>query len=271
MTRLADRDVVQAQSGAPTLLERLVRQDRTIASAGLIIVTLLCWLWIVPMARDMYGSMTGASAWMMRAAWDTRHLVLLWAMWMVMMAGMMLPSAAPILLLYGGLLRKRRNPWHSAARIYAMGAGYLLVWAVFSVGATALQRILSRLLLLTPMMETATPRAQGILLLIAGVYQLSPQKAACLHVCRTPVSFLTQHWREGVRGALSMGIAHGVYCLGCCWALMLLLFAGGVMNLLVIGALTILVLIEKLAPFGLRSSRVSGAAFIGLALWLLAG
>ena len=237
--------------------------------AALLAVTVLCWLWIVPMARDMYGPMTGTSGWMMTATWNAPHLLLLCAMWMVMMAGMMLPSASPLLLLYNGALRRAPDARRPALHLAAMAAGYLLVWLLFSMAATLLQRALSAALLLTPMMEVATPQAAGVLLLTAGIYQWTPLKGSCLRACRSPLSFIMQHWRAGMTGAFRMGLGHGLYCLGCCWALMLLLFAGGVMNLWVIAALTMLVLIEKFAPCGARSSRVTGAALIGAGLWAL--
>lgn len=244
-------------------------RDQMVVGASIIAVTTLCWMWIVPMARDMYGPMTGPSAWMMAATWDARYTLLLFVMWSVMMAGMMLPSATPLLLLYAKAARRRAETAPAMARVYAMGAGYLAVWLVFSVGVTLLQRTLSRLLLVTPMMEMASPRAGGILLIAAGVYQLTPLKLACLQTCRSPLAFLTQHWRAGAAGAFRMGVEHGVYCLGCCWALMLLLFVGGVMNLAVIAALTIVVLVEKITPFGARTTRLSGLMLTAAGAWLL--
>jgi predicted metal-binding membrane protein len=244
-----------------------MQRDRVAIAAGLVVVIALCWAWIVPMARDMYGPMTGASAWMMIATWDARYLTLLWAMWSVMMAGMMLPSAVPMLLLYANADRQRAGAASSHARVYALAAGYLLVWVVFSVLVTLLQWMLSGMLAMTPMME-ATPRVAAILLMTAGIYQLSPLKAACLRVCRSPLSFIAQHWRGGAGGAFRMGADHGVYCLGCCWALMLLLFAGGVMNLAVIAALTAAVLVEKLAPFGEQTARISGVLLIAAGAWV---
>lgn len=252
-----------------TVLESLLRHDRAILLSVLIAISLLCWSWIAAMARDMYGSMRGPSAWMMTANWDARHIVLLWAMWAVMMAGMMLPSAAPTLLLYAGVVRRTPNDRRAALRVYLVAAGYVMVWALFSVAATLLQRGLSRLLLLSPMMELDSALASGVLLLIAGAYQLTPLKRVCLDSCRSPLSFLTRHWRAGDAGAFRMGLEHGVYCLGCCWALMLLLFVGGVMNLYVIAALTALVLIEKLAPFGAYAGRASGALLIGTGVWMM--
>lgn len=245
------------------------RRDQVLLVAGLLAVTTLCWLWIVPMARDMYGPMTGASAWMMTGTWDLRYLLLIWAMWGVMMAAMMLPSASPMLLLYATVARRGPDAGSAAARVASMTAGYVLMWWLFSLGATLLQRALSGLLLITPMMETASPWAGGVLLLAAGLYQLTPLKAACLQACRSPLSFIMQRWRGGTLGAFRMGVDHGRYCLGCCWALMLLLFVGGVMNLWVIGALTVFVLVEKLAPFGALSGRIAGIVLIGLGLWMV--
>jgi predicted metal-binding membrane protein len=251
------------------MLETALRHDRLSLAVVLIGIPLACWLWIVTMARDMYGPMTGSSAWMMSMVWDTPRLLLLWAMWAAMMAAMMMPSAAPLVLLYAMSARRRGHESRPALAIYALAAGYLVVWGSFSVGATALQRGLSRLLLLTPMMEPATPVAGAVVLLIAGLYQLTPLKRACLRACRSPLDFLMRDWRMGPSGAFQMGLRHGLYCLGCCWALMLLLFAGGVMNLAVIVALTAWVIVEKLAPFGEQSARVSGALLVVVAGWML--
>jgi predicted metal-binding membrane protein len=252
----------------PTILEQALRYNRTSTVVLLVVVPLVSWAWIVVMARDMYGTMSGASAWMMTPRWDIPHLLLLWAMWAVMMVGMMLPSASPMLLTYG--VMARRSLQESASRhIYALAAGYLLVWAMFSVAATALQRLLANLLLLSPMMETTSRTAGGVLLLVAGLYQLTPLKQVCLRACQSPLGFLMTRWRKGVSGAFNMGIEHGVYCVGCCWGLMLLLFAGGVMNLTVIAALTAFVAFEKLAPFGVRGARVSGVILILAGLWIM--
>jgi predicted metal-binding membrane protein len=252
----------------PTILESALRYDRTPLAVLLVLMPLISWIWIVVMARDMYGPMTGASAWMMTARWDVPHLLLLWAMWAVMMTGMMLPSASPMLLLYGFVAR--RSAQGTAARqIYALATGYLMVWAVFSLGATALQRLLAAFLLVSPMMEITSPPVGATLLLVAGVYQLSPIKHACLRMCHSPLGFLMSRWRSGSSGAFALGLEHGAYCVGCCWALMLLLFAGGVMNLMVIAALTAFVAFEKLAPFGAQGARISGVLLIAAGSWML--
>ena len=252
----------------PTILESALRYNRITTLVVLIVVPLVSWLWIAITARDMYGSMTGASAWMMTARWDASHLLLLWAMWAVMMTGMMLPSASPMVLLYGGMTRKTA-PATSARRIYAFAGGYIIIWTAFSLAATALQRFLAEFLLVSPMMKITSPAAGATLLLIAGVYQLTPIKLACLRTCQSPLGFLMSHWRDGLSGALRMGLQHGAYCVGCCWALMLLLFAGGVMNLTVIAALTAFVAFEKLAPFGVYGARIAGVLLIVIALWMV--
>ena len=255
----------------PTRLELALGHDRAPLIVLLILLPLVCWSWIAVMAHDMYGPMTGASAWMMTLRWDARHVFLLWAMWAVMMAGMMLPSATPLLLMYGVAARRRDAGTHAARETYALAAGYVAVWALFSTVATAMQRILSTRVIVSPMMTITSPAAGAALLLLAGVYQLTPLKRVCLQKCQSPLGFLMHHWRTGAAGAFRMGTHHGAYCLGCCWALMLLLFVGGVMNLGVIAALTAFVAFEKIGPFGVRSARVSGVLLIAAALWMLRG
>jgi predicted metal-binding membrane protein len=229
------------------------------------VALLLSWWWIASMARDMYGTMSGPAAWMMTAEWDVTHLLLLWLMWAVMMAAMMLPSAWPMLTIFAGFSRRRagRSP-----SFYAFIGGYLLTWVAFSLAATVLQRLLAQLLLLSPMMQVASPKVGAAFLIAAGVYQLTPLKRICLGWCRSPMSFVMQHWRNGAAGALRMGAQHGAYCVGCCWLLMLLLFAGGVMNIWVIAALTAFVAFEKLVPWREGGSRLSGLVLIASGVWL---
>jgi predicted metal-binding membrane protein len=260
--------IIAGVTRKPSLVETALGQERLTLAILLVGLPLACWAWVITMARDMYGSMTGSSAWMMAATWDLPHLLLLWAMWAAMMAGMMLPAAAPLVLLYARAARQQSPRVGAASQIYGIVGGYTLVWAVFSVAATVLQRRLATSELLTPMMEPATGAASAALLVTAGLYQLTPLKTACLKACRTPIAFLASRWRRGVTGAVRMGAEHGAYCLGCCWALMLLLFAGGVMNLFVVAALTAWVAVEKLAPFGEQSARISGALLLAAAGWV---
>jgi predicted metal-binding membrane protein len=259
---------VPSTPAAGTPLPGGANRERAVFAGTVLVVLLFSWWWIGAMARDMYGAMTGPSAWMMTSVWDETHLLLLWTMWAVMMAAMMLPSAWPMLLMYGGLSRTA-TPGRPSNHLYLFAGGYILVWAIFSAAATVVQRLLAEVLLLSPMMELTSPRAAAAFLIVAGVYQLTPLKRVCLRSCHSPMSFLVGHWRAGARGALRMGIDHGIYCLGCCWALMLLLFVGGVMNLYVIAALATLVAVEKLVRGGEQISRLSGGLLVALALWIL--
>ena len=250
-----------------TVIEAIVRHERRVLTMAIVLVPLLCGAWIVPMARDMSGPMTGASTWMMTSVWDRPHTTLLAAMWIVMMVGMMTPAASPTLLIYAAVMRRAEGP-RAALRVYPMAVGYLLVWTAFGIGATLLQRALSATVL-SPMMRLADEWG-AVLLLVAAAYQITPLKAACLDSCRSPIDFIVTHMRSGARGAFRMGVEHGVLCVGCCWALMLLLFVGGVMNLWTMAALAFFVLVEKLSPFGARTGRISAAALAIIAAWILA-
>ncbi len=241
-------------------------------AVGLAALLAPLWLWLVLASLDMYGDMSGLSAWMMRATWDAPYTALIFAMWSAMMAGMMLPSAAPALLIYARVARSGAEPDRPVLRAYLFAAGYLVCWTAFSAAATLLQAALARAALLNPMMESATPWLTAGIVVVAGLYQWSSVKRACLERCRTPVQWIVENWRRGAWGALRMGTAHGLYCVGCCWALMLLLFAGGVMSLWVIATLSVFVLVEKLGPFGERGDQLIGAVLVvaGAALALSA-
>lgn len=255
-----------------TALERALRRDRALVWLGLVCVLAPVWLYLVRASRDMYGAMTGPAAWMMHASWDASYCALIFAMWSLMMAGMMLPSAVPAVLIFARVARSGPEPDRPVLRAYLFAAGYVACWAAFSAAATALQALLARTALLTPMMESASPYLAAAILGIAGAYQWSRAKRACLARCRTPASFIVEHWRKGALGAFEIGAAHGAWCVGCCWALMLILFAGGVMSLAVIATLSVTVLFEKLAPAGrLRewSDRAIGTALVAAAIALV--
>jgi predicted metal-binding membrane protein len=262
--------VVDSPATQRTPVERAVVSERWLALAALGLVAAACWAWIVPMANDMYGEMTGASAWMMTASWDGTHVALLFAMWTAMMAGMMLPSAAPTLLVYG-MVARRDDAAAAPLRIHLFAGGYLVVWTAFSAVATASQWAFTSAGVLSPMMEVQAPAVAGAMLVVAGLYQLTPLKRACLSACQSPAAFLVKHWRAGRAGAFRLGIVHGWYCLGCCWALMLLLFAGGVMKLTVIAGLTAFLLVEKLMPPIAQGGRLSGALLVAFGLYMAAG
>jgi predicted metal-binding membrane protein len=273
-----------------TAVEFLLRRDRAVVIAGLVGITLLAWFYLAtftfdmpPMditdsmaGMDMSGGMGGMAMEGMAETpadvsaprpWTTGDGLTMFSMWAIMMAAMMTPSAAPMILLYALVSRKRMN-----AAIVPTGAfylGYLVVWIVFSVGATALQWGLGQFMLLSPMFESASPTLTGVLLIAAGIYQWTPAKRACLHQCRSPVDFLSKHWRPERWGAFRMGLEHGAFCLGCCWTLMLVLFVGGVMNLLWVAAIAVLILIEKITPLGRQIALIGGAAFITAGLIIL--
>jgi predicted metal-binding membrane protein len=199
----------------------------------------------------------------MESPWTIADVSLTFAMWVVMMVGMMAGAAAPVLLLFAGARRARGDRSVSAAAL-AFGAGYILVWAGFSALATLAQWALHDAALLSASMAASSPQLGGAVLVAAGAYQLTPLKGACLAHCRSPLGFLMTHWREGMTGALQMGARHGLFCLGCCWALMCVLFVVGVMNLAWVAALAALVLIEKTGASGARLARVAGMALIGV-------
>ena len=253
---------------AAPLLDLMLRQ-RVVIAAALAGLTALCWLYLLIVAADMraMGDMAMPMPMEPKGAVD---LVLLLAMWWVMMAGMMLPGAAPMILTFATINRRRRARAQPYAPTALFAAGYLLAWGGFSVAATLGQWGLERLALLSPIdMTTTSARLGGLLFVAAGLYQLTPLKQACLLVCRSPFDFVVNHWRDGAVGALHMGLAHGLYCLGCCWILMALLFVGGVMNLLWVAVLAAVVMVEKLFPLGFWMARIGGLLLVGYGIRLL--
>ena len=229
------------------------------ASTGLIVwvPALLGWLLLYWGATHM-GS-PAARLTMPMSDWSWANWLAVFIMWAVMMAAMMLPTAMPMVSVFGTLNKGRRE----AGRTIAFVAGYLALWAAFAAAATGAQWALQTSGFLSPMIVSMSPALSAALLLIAGAFQFTPLKRACLRACRSPLGFLLTDWRNGLWGAARMGVRHGIYCLGCCWALMALLFVGGVMNLLWIAALTVLVAVEKLAPKGELLAKALGALMIG--------
>jgi predicted metal-binding membrane protein len=193
--------------------------------------------------------------WTMTDAWFT------FAMWTVMMVGMMAGSAAPVLLLFAASRAKRPGPGVKSS-VLMFGLGYLAVWTGFSACAALAQWALHKAAMLSPAMAASSPHLAGAILVAAGAYQLTPWKGACLTHCRSPLGFLMTNWRDGQLGALQMGLRHGAYCLGCCWALMTVLFVAGVMNLVWVAMLTGLVLIEKVGRTGIMVARLAGAVLV---------
>jgi predicted metal-binding membrane protein len=274
-----------------TDVNAVLRRDRAVVIAAITTISVLAWaytLWLAaqmgmmemppPTAGSGSGTMIGINMGGMSAAaepafraWSIADFAFTFIMWAVMMVGMMTPSVAPMVLLYATV---GRNAAASGRPLAATGwflAGYLSAWVAFSLVATSAQSILTWLALLTPMMENTSGIFGGVVLIAAGLYQWSPLKGACLQQCQTPLGFLMSRggFRSDPFDALRLGAEHGLYCVGCCWVLMALLFVGGVMNVLWIAGLAILVLVEKAAPTGRLISRLAGAGMTAAGLFLL--
>jgi predicted metal-binding membrane protein len=262
-----------------TTLESLLRRDRVVVVAALLVMTGLAWGYILWLAGNMNmdampkSDMTGMGAMLAPAfrPWNATDFVVMFVMWTVMMVGMMTPSATPMIMMYASIGRQGAHQARPLAATGFFAGGYLLAWTAFSLVATLGQWLLERAALLTPMMATANAVLGAAVLIAAGLFQWTPVKDACLRHCQTPVGFIVQHggFRHDAFGSLALGFRHGGYCIGCCWALMALLFVGGVMNILWIAGLTIYVLLEKVFPLGRMVSRAAGAGLLAWGVWLL--
>jgi predicted metal-binding membrane protein len=256
--------VAQRFGAALAGLKACATSPRPLIWTCLLLLIALAWLYLVHLDRQMAAAMqsTGMDPRMVMAMPHTAaDLALSFAMWTVMMIGMMAGSAAPVLLLFANAQAARTNGRVSLT-VLMFGAGYLAVWVGFSAAAALAQEALHRSAQLSMAMAAASPRVAGAILIAAGAYQLTPVKGACLTECRSPLGILMSNWRDGAVGAFQMGSRHGLSCLGCCWALMGVLFAVGVMNLVWVAALTALVLVEKLSPAGAIVARAAGVLMI---------
>lgn len=251
-----------------------------IAAAGIVTLAALAWAALVGMHRDMAaagpmmdssmrGGMRATMVMPSASPWSGAALVALIGMWAVMMVAMMVPAVTPVVLLYAGAMRRRVARREPAVPVAVFLLGYLAAWLGFSAGAGALQWALHAAAVVSPMTMRATPTVAGLLLLGAGIYQWTPLKRACLRHCRSPLHFFSTEWREGSRGALIMGFRHGAWCVGCCSALMLLLFVAGVMNLAWVGIIAAFVLIERAAPAGALVGRIAGGLLVLWGAWVL--
>jgi predicted metal-binding membrane protein len=229
-------------------------------------------MYLVVEARPMSAGMSDAMQSIVHVQpWTAAELAPRLLMWAVMMVAMMLPTAAPVTLVYAAVARKARTEDHPVAPTFVFVAGYLAIWVLFSFAATAAQSGLDQLALLSPTMVSASPLLAGGLLIGAGVYELTPLKHACLAHCRAPAHFISSKWRGGFAGAFRMGLELGTYCLGCCWILMGLLFVGGLMNLFWVAAIAAFILLEKTVPLAETGARLVGAAMIVVGLLSLVG
>jgi predicted metal-binding membrane protein len=267
---------------ADAAIEAVLRRDRVIVAAALVMLTALAWAYVWWLGTDMeIGGMDMSGFRMIPAGmglmmptsapWTVTEFAFVFAMWAVMMIGMMTPSATPTILIYARVGRQAARQGKPLAASAYFAAGYLLTWTGFAVAATSAQWALERAALLTPMMAAASDMFSGAVLIAAGVYQWTPLKDACLRQCQSPLLFIQRHggFRSDLLGTLALGARHGAYCVGCCWVLMALLFVGGVMNVLWIAAIAILVLAEKVIPAGRVISRIAGVGLFAGGAWLL--
>lgn len=273
-----------------TLLESVLRRDRAVVAVALGALAVLAWAYLVYMGWATHGMdeagavpaakpMGGAAAPMaalpalmvmpIAHAWTPIEAFGVFLMWSVMMVAMMLPAVSGMLLAFAAINRRRRERDEPFVATAVFLGGYLLVWVGFSAVAATAQWALQSAALLSPMMVSTSPVLGGGLLIAAGLYQCTPLKNVCLAHCRSPMGFILSDWRDGRAGAVRMGLHHGLYCLGCCWVLMGLLFAAGVMNLVWVAAIAIFVAVEKLAPRGDIVGRVAGGLLVAAGTWLL--
>jgi len=263
----------------PSALERLLARDRRLIAVALAALVVLAWGYLLVLSKQMSDDASMASMPGMRAMPNmprlggatggaAQSIALTVLMWWTMMIGMMVPSAAPMVLLFGNVQRRQLAAESPRLRVALFTAGYLASWGAFSVLAAVAQLALTKLALLAPLDLTVTTWLGAVLVALAGVYQLTPLKNACLRRCRSPAEFLSSHWRRGNAGALRMGIEHGLFCVGCCWLLMSLLFVVGAMNLVWVAVIAAFVLIEKLVPQGETTAKINGVALLALALFL---
>jgi predicted metal-binding membrane protein len=261
-------------------LEAVLRRDRSLVLTALAIITAFAWADLVWLANSMRMGgmdMTGfrmipaGQGWMMpaNAPWQPIEFAAVFAMWVVMMIGMMTPSVAPMILIYARIGRQTVGEGRPYGASAWFALGYLLSWTAFALVATSAQWALERATLLTPMMQSTSNVLGAAFLIIAGLYQWTPLKDTCLSYCQTPIGFILRYgFRREASGALGLGFRHGLYCVGCCWAVMGLLFVAGIMNLFWIAALSALVLVEKVVP-GRLVPRFAGTAMMAGGVWLL--
>jgi predicted metal-binding membrane protein len=268
---------VDTTAPPPSALERVLARDRRVTAIALAAPAALAWSYLLVLSREMSHASMSSMASMpgmagmpgMSGDAAAQSFALTALMWWTMMIGMMVPSAAPMILLFGTVQRRQLAAESPTLRVALFTAGYVVVWGAFSVLAAGAQLALARSALLVPENLTVSTWLGALLVALAGLYQLTPLKNVCLRRCRSPAEFLSSHWRRGNAGAFRMGLDHGSYCVGCCWMLMGLLFVVGVMNLLWVTAIAVFVLGEKLVPHGETTARVAGAALLVLAASLI--
>ncbi len=246
------------------------RRDPWALAGGLSALFSASWAWLIYQHWAMQHMDIVEMAMPSTGPWSADDLVLIFVMWAIMMMAMMLPSALPMLLVYRRVVASRGANAPPGILTGVFAAGYLFAWTAFSAIATLAQWVLHAAALISPMMMVSAPSLGGTLLVAVGIYQWTPLKHACLARCRSPLLFLTTHWRDGAPGAFVVGSRYGFYCTGCCWLLMAILFVVGVMNIAWIAVVATLVLAEKVVPKGELIARASGIALIVWGGYLLA-
>ena len=255
-------------------METILKRDRLILLAALTGLALLAWSYMIYEARAMYHTGVCHCAGMKMSGpdtgpWSTATLLPLFLMWAEMMVAMMIPSAAPTILTFALVNRKRREQERPYVPTSLFALGYFLVWTAFSLAAAVLQWLLHGAALISPMMKSTSPVFGGALLIAAGIFQWSSAKRACLQHCRSPLQFLLGSWQEGRAGALWMRVKHRAHCTVCCWMLMVILFVAGVMNMLWVAAITLLVVLGKMSPAWWRADRIAGIVLFAWGGWML--
>ena len=263
-------------TAASDRLETTLRSDRAIVIAALLGIVVFAWGYMIHEARGMERKGVCRCAGLAMSGpdtkpWSSGAILPLSLMWAEMMVAMMIPSAMPMILTFARVNRQRREQERPFVPTGLFVLGYLVVWSAFSIAAGLGQWALHGAALLSPAMKSNSAILAGGLLICAGIFQWTPWKRACLNHCSSPLSFLLGEWREGRSGALAMGIKHGVYCTGCCWLLMALLFVAGVMNIVWVAVITLVVLLEKALPRGRWVGHVIGAACVTWGAWVLLG
>ncbi len=256
---------------AATALEAVLKRDRAIVLSGLVGITILAWLYTISLSHDVTHAVGGhaAIAHPQLRSLGAVDLTLLFVMWIVMMIAMMVPTATQMILTFATIERKNPDGRNPVRRTAIFLLGYVVAWSLYAALATLGQWGLLSAALVSPIGVSESALFGGALLIAAGIFQWTPLKHACLARCRSPFAFLMTEWRSGDRGALRMGWRHGIYCVVCCWALMLLMFVLGMMNILWLAALTAFVMLEKAAPGGHLVGHLAGVGLVGWGIYLL--
>ena len=250
-----------SESGQLSLRQR----DQIILISSLVAVALLSWVYLFQLDKNMQDGVMNAGI----QPWKIIDFFMMFLMWAIMMVAMMLPSAMRSVLIFARLASKDETHQQIFTPILVFVLAYITIWTLFSIIATTVQWLLEIIALLSPMMVLTSAKLGSGLLIITGLYQLTPLKDACLKHCQSPLMLFASRYQKGHRAAFQLGFSHGLYCLGCCWMLMCLLFVGGVMNLLWILAISLFVLAEKLLPPRIESTRLTSFLMISAGLTYL--